>query len=179
MGVPGLLAVAGEHRDLLRAAVLLHKSRHHMGVFADLTYLAARAVALVRMLLPIVAGAPQWADEPLVLVPVPPSSPRAWRSPAGELARGVAAGSPSIGCVPLLRARRRRHHQKSLDAVGRARNVVDAFEARAGPGTCHGLAVLLDDVVTTGATLSQARRVVETAGYVVPAAVALTRTPGQ
>lgn len=178
LGAPGLLAVAGEHRGLLRSAVLLHKSRHHGVVCADLIYLAAGALAVLRMVLPALMGAPLAGRHDIALIPVPPSSPRVWRSPAGELARGLATGSASVHYVPLLRARRRRRAQKSLDAAGRARNVVDAFESLAGPGTRLGVAVLLDDVVTTGATLAQARRVVERAGYVVPAAVAIARTPG-
>ena len=178
LGAPGLIAVVGEHRDLLRAAVLLHKSRHHAGVCSDLVFLAAQAVALVLALLPAVTGSGQRGLERIALVPIPPSSPRAWRSPAGELADRVAAGSSSVDYVPLLKARRRRRSQKSLDAAGRAHNVVGAFEA--SPGYAHrgGVAVLFDDVVTTGATMAQARRVVEQAGFTVPAAVALTRTPG-
>lgn len=186
MGAPGIVAVAGEHRDLLRSAVLLHKSRHHAGVFADLVYLAAACLALVRAVLRALRGSPRHEGAHLALVPVPPSSPSAWRSPAGEVARSLAAGSVDVSCYDLLRSRRRRTAQKSLDAAGRARNVVGAFELnprrsvrRHTEGTSGGaVAVLIDDVVTTGATLSQARMVVESAGFVVPAAIALTRTPG-
>ena len=178
LGAPGILAVSGEHVELLRAAVLLHKSRHHAGVYADLIYLAARCLAAVRRVLPVVVGADTIRLEPLVLIPVPPSSPSAWRSPAGELAVGLAASSDEVRCVHLLCARRRKHAQKSLDAAGRARNVVGAFEARPPRGDHGGLAVLIDDVVTTGATLAQARAVAEASGYRVPAAIAITRTPG-
>lgn len=191
-GAPGLLAVAGEHRNLLRAAVLLHKNRRHAGVFSDLLGLAAQSLAVLRTVLPIITAGPGTPDDPLVLIPVPPSSPRAWRSPAGELARGLAASSRSVECLTLLRARHRRHTQKSLDAAGRARNVVGAFEFAGGSPPSIGAgqagrggirrqavqAVLIDDVVTTGATLAQARTIMEKAGFTVPAAIALTRTPG-
>jgi predicted amidophosphoribosyltransferase len=177
LGTPGVLAVAGEHRDLLRAAVLLHKSRHHSGMVSDLLFVAAGALAVVRRVLPALTGTAMQRRS-VSLVPVPPSSPRAWRSPAAELARGLSAGSSGVRYLPLLRARPRRHTQKSLDAAARARNVVGAFEAHPSTAAGSGLVVLIDDVVTTGATLSQARLVVEAAGYTVPAAIAITHTPG-
>lgn len=177
-GAPGILAVAGEHRDLLRSAVLLYKARHQSAVYADLLQLAARSLALVRLVLPALVGHMSASHRKLALVPVPPSSPRAWRSPAGELAEGLAAGGSGVEALPVLRSRGRRHSQKSLDATRRARNVIGAFEVRT-PVSGHGmLAVLIDDVVTTGATMGQARMVLERAGFTVPAAVALTRTPG-
>lgn len=178
LGAPGILAVAGEHRGLLRAAILLHKSRHHTAVFGDLLHLAAQQLALVHLVLPYLAGSEAVAAARLALIPVPPSSRRAWRSPTGELAHGLAAGGTSVDYLPLLRARGRRQSQKSLDADRRARNVVGAFQVRSGLRRPGQVAVLVDDVVTTGATLSEARAVLERTGVRVLAAVALARTPG-
>lgn len=178
LGAPTLLAVAGEHRELLRSAVLLHKSRHHGGVCGDLIFLAAQALALIRMVLPAVMGRARTPGADVALVPVPPSARRAWRSPAGEVAAGVAAGAIGVRYAPILRSRRRRQAQKSLDAAARARNMTGAFGAAVRPDMPTGIAVLIDDVVTTGATLTEARSVVESVGFTVPAAVALTQTPG-
>lgn len=173
MGGPSLLAVVGEHRDVLRAAVLLHKARSHHTVRADLAALAAAALALAINATRALTG----RAEPLALVPVPPSSPVAWRSPAGEIAQLLAAASPGVQLASLISPRRRRAKQKSLDAAGRARNVTGAFRLRPHRLPLGQSVVLLDDVVTTGATLAAVSDLLHHAGFLVPAAVALSRTP--
>lgn len=173
MGGPALLAVIGEHRGLLRAAVLLHKARSHRGVRADLTALVSLAMSLaVATVRTLIAG-----SAPLLLVPVPPSSPSAWRSPAAEIAQSLAAASGDLHLAQLLRARRRRARQKTLDAAGRARNVAGAFQLRPQPLPQSRTVVLLDDVVTTGATLAAVADLLQRSGFRVPAAVALSHTP--
>jgi predicted amidophosphoribosyltransferase len=72
---------------------------------------------------------------------------------------------------PLARAREVAP-QRSLDRAGRQENLVGAFEARAG-WSCAAPVVLVDDVITTGATLREAARALEGAA----AAVAFARTP--
>ncbi|WP_337005831.1 MULTISPECIES: ComF family protein [unclassified Microbacterium] len=65
--------------------------------------------------------------------------------------------------------------QRGLGARARAENVRDAMRARrAGDGA---EAVIVDDVVTTGATIDEAARALTQAGFRVMGAVALAATP--
>ncbi|KQQ68832.1 phosphoribosyltransferase family protein [Microbacterium sp. Leaf320] len=81
------------------------------------------------------------------------------------------------GAVPrrLLSTRGRRTDQRGLDVADRAKNVRGTMHVRRAG---HGRAVVLvDDVVTTGATFDEAARALRDAGYDVVAAVALAATP--
>ncbi len=73
---------------------------------------------------------------------------------------------------PLLRSRGHRRPQRGLDPVARRRNVRDAFTARAG---VPRRVVLVDDVLTTGATLSACGRALRDAGAERVDGVALAR----
>ncbi len=122
--------------------------------------------------------------EPLVLVPVP-SRPAVVRArghdPMLRIAR-VAAGrlrtdGLAVGVRRLLRAHRVVRDQAGLDADGRAANLQGAFVARGRSGTGAPPVVVVDDVLTTGATVREAQRALEDAGHRVLgiAAVAATR----
>ncbi|QMU97755.1 ComF family protein [Microbacterium esteraromaticum] len=64
--------------------------------------------------------------------------------------------------------------QRGLGRAGRARNVAGSMRA-----TAHGRGgvVIVDDVVTTGATLDEAARALSAAGFTPVCAVALASTP--
>lgn len=81
------------------------------------------------------------------------------------------------GAVPqsVLTLTRRVADQRELAAAARAENVRGAMRARR-PGR-GARAVLVDDVVTTGATLDEAARALAAAGFVVHGVVALAATP--
>jgi ComF family protein len=66
-------------------------------------------------------------------------------------------------------------HQVALSARERAVNVAGAFVAREGAAGRH--TILLDDVVTTGATLTACRRALYAAGVVHVTVVALAAKP--
>uniref|UniRef100_UPI0023AB48E7 phosphoribosyltransferase family protein n=1 Tax=Microbacterium sp. K41 TaxID=2305437 RepID=UPI0023AB48E7 len=75
----------------------------------------------------------------------------------------------------VLRWTRAAHDQRILGAMERRDNVRAAMRAVAdGRGAA---VVVVDDVVTTGATLDEAARALEEAGYAVIALVALAATP--
>jgi len=120
----------------------------------------------------------------LVVVPVP-SSPEAVRRRGADLVRGLARrvarelGSP---CVPVLRTRSRKRDQVGLGARERGRNLHDAVRADRGAVARlrrHGvpvLAVLVDDIVTTGATLASCEDVLALAGVTAVGALCLAAT---
>ena len=81
----------------------------------------------------------------------------------GALLLGAAAGA---ACVPTLRRRRATTAQSALPAPRRAANVAGSFAVtRRGRGAVAGRRVLvLDDIATTGATLSAAAQALRHAG---------------
>ncbi len=107
-----------------------------------------------------------------VVVPVPTTGAafrrRGFRVPV-MLARGTG--------IPVLRAlsyTRRVRDQRGLGAEGRRRNLADALIAtRAGRGAA---ALIVDDVITTGATCAEAARALDAAGFHVVGAVAAEAT---
>jgi predicted amidophosphoribosyltransferase len=111
------------------------------------------------------------------VVPVP-QHPRRLRgrgfSPANELARDVArqVGAP-LGATALLRLRDTRS-QTGLGRSERARNVRGAFASREPAPACVWL---VDDVVTTGATLTEAARALRAAGAREIVGVCAARAP--
>lgn len=107
------------------------------------------------------------------VVPVPTSRSafrrRGYRVP--ELLLRKAGVAPA----PLLRSVARRADQRGLDARARAENVRLSMTARRrGDGASVWV---MDDVVTTGATLDEAARALTAAGYRVVGGVALAATP--
>jgi predicted amidophosphoribosyltransferase len=143
-GSPQVRAV-GRYRGPLRAALLGYKERGRRDLAPALAALLAEAAAEL--------------PGPLVLVPAP-SRPAAARARGGDhvlrLCRALARAPLQTGAVtvaPVLRAARGTRDSVGLDAAGRAANLAGSLRTvarRPPPGTP---VVLVDDVVTTGATL--------------------------
>ncbi|MFD3448544.1 ComF family protein [Microbacteriaceae bacterium 4G12] len=111
----------------------------------------------------------------VALLPVP-SSRRAMRArgydPVRLLLRRADTGVP---VVAGLRVVRRTRDQAGLAAADRERNLRGALRGRRC--LCGRRLLIVDDVLTTGATLREAARAAEEAGGVVLGAVVLARVP--
>jgi ComF family protein len=145
---------------------------------AGLAGLDPAPTALLRALVrEAAARAP--GPEPGRVVPVP-LHPRRLRSrgfnPAAELARALARGRGLVLDATALRRRRDTPSQTGLDRRGRRRNVRGAFRARRG-FAAPACVWLVDDVVTTGATLAEAARALRRAGARHVVGVCAARTP--
>ena len=101
-----------------------------------------------------------------VLIPVPLHRFRLWGrrfNQAGELAKVIAHESAIPVAHEALLRRKATRSQVGLSTGERARNLSGAF--RVGPEAVAGRrVVLIDDVMTTGATLNSAARVLRRAG---------------
>lgn len=124
------------------------------------------------------------------MVPVPASPAalrRRGRDHVLQLARAAARHLRDEGRVarvlPLLRPTRTPADQSGLHAARRAANVQSAFAARAGHSTRSDEAViiLVDDIVTTGATAAECASTLAAAGWpvsgVAAVAAAVLRRP--
>lgn len=166
VGLPPVYAVA-PYADAVRAVLLAHKERGVLGLAGVLGVALAGAVRAAD------AGADRAADAgrggALFLVPVP-SARRATRARGHDPVRRVAVAAAgelrrcgtSARVLPVLRQRRPVADQAGLGARRRRENLSGALEAVSGAGRLlsGGRAVLVDDLMTTGASLAEAARAV-------------------
>ncbi|MFG2291567.1 ComF family protein [Streptomyces sp. NPDC048595] len=177
-GLPRVWAGA-PYADEVRAVLLAHKERGALRLAGPLGTVLAGAVRGLRP-----------GGGPLPLVPVP----SARRSVAGRghdpvrriaLAAAGALRKAGVGegagarVLPVLRQRRPVADQAGLSARQRLANVTGALEVRgeAGRLLTGQPVVLVDDLVTTGATLAEAARAIAAAGGRVTGA-AVVAAPG-
>jgi predicted amidophosphoribosyltransferase len=117
-----------------------------------------------------VPGEPRHVD---LVVPVP-TSPAAFRRRGFRLPDLLARGT-GIPMRRVLRYARRTEDQRGLTVDQRRRSLAGSLIATQAGG---GRAVLLiDDVVTTGATCAEAARALRAAGFEVVGAAAVAATP--
>ena len=106
------------------------------------------------------------ATLPDVIVPIPLHMPRLRErgyNQALELARPVSSRMGVRLNTGLLRRNKRTRAQSELGLEARSANLADAFEVRAARKVPKHV-VLLDDVMTTGATLQEAAWTLKDAG---------------
>ncbi|MEU6812996.1 ComF family protein [Streptomyces sp. NPDC046831] len=176
-GLPAVHAAA-PYADEVRAVLLAHKERGALALAGPLG--TALAGAVRAGLAEAAARAAGWTcgrpppAGPVLLVPVP-SARRAVRARGHDPARRIAlaaagalrrSGTPAR--VPaVLRQRRAVADQAGLDSRQRRANLAGALHVAAGGAWLlrGGPVVLVDDLVTTGASLAEGARAVRTAVY--------------
>lgn len=160
-GLPPLTAVTA-YDGVVRQVLLAHKERGRTGLAAPLGRALAAAAAVHG------PGA--------LLVPVP-SSPAAVRARGHDHARRLARSAArrlGLRSAPLLRQARQVDDQAGLPAAGRAANLAGALVARR---RLDGVpVVVVDDLVTTGATVVEAARALREAGARVRGAAVVAVT---
>jgi len=112
-----------------------------------------------------------------VPVPVHPRRRRDRGYDQAELIAASAGGALNLPVVPALERWRETEAQYALDRERRAGNVGGAFRVRghSAPFVRGRWAVLVDDVVTTGATLSASADALLAAGAAAVSAVTVAR----
>lgn len=179
-------AVAAYHGPV-RAALIAYKERDRHELATPLGAALARSVAgALREVVPAGWSA---AGRPVVLVPVPGRRARRRRrgdDPLTGLVRvavaGLRAGGVDARHIPALRHARPVADQAGLTATGRRENLAGAFAARSGTAAVPGMAaagvpvVLVDDIVTTGATLAESGRALRAVGVPVAACCVVAAT---
>ncbi|MFE7779142.1 ComF family protein [Streptomyces sp. NPDC057445] len=158
---------AARYEDAVRAVLLAHKERGALGLARPLGGALAGAV---RAAVPEADQAR--AAQPLMLVPVP-SARSAVRARGHDATRRVAVAAAGIlrrsgvpaGALPVLRQCRPVADQSGLTARERQANMAGALMVPAGAGRLlkDRRVVLVDDVMTTGASLAEAARALRAA----------------
>ena len=170
----------GPYDRLAQRLVSAHKERSALGLSAMLGETLALAVLGLLDETGVVGV-------PVRLVPVP-SARRAVRARGFDaglaLARAAAARLPATRAAPLLEPARRVADQSGLGAAERHANLAGAFRTRRGAGSPGAPpVVVVDDVVTSGASLTEAVRALREGGAPVLGAATFAatrrRSPGR
>jgi predicted amidophosphoribosyltransferase len=156
----------GRYAGARRQAILGLKEHGRTDLVAPLAY--ALAVGLHRLV--------AWGmvETPLTIVPAPTRRSAARRrggDPVARLADRAVAANPEMTVARVLRMRALVRDSVGLGTAARERNVVGRVLLR-GPRP-RSEVVLVDDIVTTGATAREAVRVLGSAGIGVAAVLAV------
>ncbi|SEG66480.1 Predicted amidophosphoribosyltransferases [Nonomuraea solani] len=179
-GLPGCWSAA-PYEGVVRATIVAYKERGAVSLAGVLAEAVARTAVTA---LERTGAARGWAAGGFAVVPVP-SARRSLRDrghdPVGRLAVLAARRLRACGLRAEswagLRQARRVADQAGLSCAERSANLAGSLQVdRGAKGPPAAFALLLDDIVTTGATLAEAARALRSAGLRVPLAVTASAT---
>ena len=151
-GLNACAAASGDHSGVLASAVRSFKYDEAVELSAPLS---ARLLFCLRRL--------PWRIDAIVPVPLHADRERERGYNQSSLLGERLAAGVRIGYEPdWLRRIRDTSQQARLDKWQRQLNVAEAF--RASPAAAHRSALLVDDVLTTGATLGECARALQAQG---------------
>jgi predicted amidophosphoribosyltransferase len=173
-GLPAPFAVAA-YDGTVRSVIVAHKESGRMGLAR---YLGAALALSVRA-----AAHGQASGGELLLVPVP-SARAAVRARGHDPAlrittaavRELRAGRLRVRCLDVLAQTRGVADQAHLTAARRWANLAGALSVPRPELVRARRLVVVDDVITTGATLAEAARALRAAGAEVPAVAVVAAT---
>lgn len=161
----------GRYAGARRRAIVAVKERGRSDLVAPLA--AAVGAALQRLL------CWQLVDLPLTIIPAPTRRSAARQrggDPVTRIAAAVAAGQVGVTVAPALRMRALTRDSVGLGSSARERNIAGRVLLRRGGlagFSALGDVLVVDDVVTTGATLAESVRVLNQTGVRVSAALVI------
>ncbi|WP_343708434.1 ComF family protein [Mycobacterium sp.] len=158
----------GRYAGARRQAIIAMKDRGRSDLIAPLA--AALALGVHRLL--------TWGllEVPLTIVPAPT---RGWSArqrggdPVTRIATLATAGHPGITVVRALRMKPWARDSAGLNSAARERNIAGRVLLTRSRLPASGELLLVDDIVTTGATARESVRVLQAAGARVSAVLAL------
>lgn len=156
----------GRYAGARRQAILALKEHGRVDLLTPLA--CTLAVGIHRLL--------SWGivDTPLTVVPAPTRRSAARRRGGDPVARAAAAavaGHPDIAVVGALRMKAMAHDSVGLGTADRERNIAGRVRLRRRPPRTE--VIVVDDVVTTGATARESVRVLRGADVHVTAVLTL------
>jgi predicted amidophosphoribosyltransferase len=158
----------GRYAGARRQAIVAMKDHGRADLIAPLAH--ALAVGVHRLL--------AWGmvQTPLTMVPAPTRRSAARRrggDPVTRLTTAAVAGHPEITVVPALRLKASARDSVGLGTAARERNIAGRVVLRNQPLPETGEVLVVDDIVTTGATARESVRILRTAGMRVTGVLAL------
>jgi predicted amidophosphoribosyltransferase len=158
----------GRYAGARRRAILAMKENGRGDLVAPLA--RALAVGVHRLL--------TWGmiETPLTIVPAPTRRSAARRrggDPVTRLARAAVAGHPDLAVAPALRMKALARDSVGLGTSARERNIAGRVVLRGRRRGNLGEVVIVDDIVTTGATARESVRTLRAGGVRVAAVLAI------